>query len=146
MENNVSSVLLIFQAPGIDEWKSGKPISSTNPRSAGVRIASALGVAGRSRKDYNITNTVQCFPGKREPRSDGKSRDKAPTADVRLHCREWLRQDIEKYQYKRIVVFGSIARKVVWDLGYRNDPRFVFSRHPTGGISIARLSEVLCGS
>jgi uracil-DNA glycosylase family 4 len=143
MEDHTASVLLIFQAPGIEEWKSGKPISSLDSKSAGARLASAFHLAGKDRNDYNITNTVQCFPGKRGHCSISKPRDKTPPAKVRQHCNEWLRQDIEMYQYKRVVVFGALARKAVWELGYKNDPRFHFIKHPTGGISVVHISQVL---
>jgi len=143
MEDHGASVLLIFQAPGVDEWTSGKPVSSVNSRSAASRLASAFGLAGKIRTDFNITNTVQCFPGKKDSYGDRKPRDKAPPAKVRQHCSEWLRQDIETFQYKRVIVFGAHAHKAVRALGYQNDPRFCFVRHPTGGLSTEDISQTL---
>lgn len=143
MEDHAAPVLLIFQAPGIEEWKSGKPISSVNPKSAGARLASAFYLIGKTRNDFNITNTVQCFPGKRENCSDSKPRDISPPAKVRQHCYEWLRQDIAIYQYEHIVVFGNLAQKAVQALGYKNDKRFHFVKHPSGGISVVDISKKL---
>lgn len=143
MEDNHASVLLIFQAPGVDEWSNGKPVISTNPSSAGVRLEAAFRIAHRTRQDYNITNTVQCFPGKKPQHGITKPRDNVPPAAVRRHCSEWLRQDIDTHNYKRIVVFGSHAHKAVRTLGYGNDPRFNFVRHPTGGISNEALGKAV---
>ncbi|WP_431484124.1 uracil-DNA glycosylase family protein [Pseudomonas solani] len=128
IEDNGASVLLIFQAPGVDEWAKGRPVASTNPSSAGVRLATAFRIAGRTRQDYNITNTVQCFPGKEPQVGTTRPRDNAPTAAVRRHCSEWLRQDIQAQSYKRIVVFGAHARRAVRNLGFGDDPRFRFIR------------------
>lgn len=143
MEDNGASVLLIFQAPGVDEWAQGKPVVSTNPSSAGVRLEVAFQIALRTRRDYNITNTVQCFPGKRPQVGTVKPRDNAPPAAVRRHCSEWLRQDIEAHAYKRIIVFGAHARRAIRALGLEDNPRFHFIRHPTGGISNESLAKAL---
>ena len=139
MEDNGSSVLLVFQAPGIDEWSTGKPVSSLNPKSAGAKLAGAFQQAGKSRADYNLTNTVQCFPGKRPPSSEFRPRDKAPAAAARTRCSNWLRHDVESSHYSKIVVFGAHARKAVQALGFATDSRFHFLTHPSGGLSNASL-------
>lgn len=139
MENNGSSVLLIFQAPGEKEWETGRPISSTKSSSAGLRLHNAFRTAEKTRLHFNITNTVQCFPGKREVCDSEKPRDRPPTALARARCSKWLRNDIESYNYDRIVVFGSHAKKSVISLGYGESERFRFARHPSGGLSNADL-------
>jgi len=139
MERGAGSVLMIFQAPGINEWTNGRPICSTAPSSAGGRLAAAFKEAGRARSEYNITNTVQCFPGKKMASTASRSRDKSPPASVRNHCANWLREDIESKEYTRVVVFGSHAKKAVTKLGYADDPKFRFVKHPTGGLSKVEL-------
>jgi uracil-DNA glycosylase family 4 len=143
MEDNHAPVLLIFQAPGVYEWAEGRPVISNNPSSAGVRLEAAFQLAHRARNHYNITNAVQCFPGKMPQHDLANSRDKAPPVAVTRLCAEWLRQDIEAYQYERIIVFGSKARKTVRALGYGEDIRFHFCKHPTGGISNVHLAEMV---
>jgi uracil-DNA glycosylase len=143
MEDNRSSTLLVFQAPGVEEWASGRPISSTNPKSAGGKLASAFLRAGKTRADYDITNTVQCFPGKKMALAPSRPRDKTPPASVRKQCALWLRDDIESKQYTRVVVFGYLAKKAVEELGYGNDSRFRFLKHPTGGLSNAELQSAV---
>ena len=143
MEENHAEVLLIFQAPGVNEWEKGKPVVSTKTGSVGVRLEAAFLRANRTRQNYNITNTVQCFPGKKTQNSGITSRDVAPPAAVRFHCAEWLRLDLEAHNYKRIVVFGAHARKSVYKLGFGTDSRFHFLRHPAGGLKNIDLDRAL---
>lgn len=146
LEDNNSEVLLLFQAPGVEEWKSGKPISSASAKSAGSKLRAAFHSIGKARVDYNISNVVQCFPGKRAPKENDKPRDKSPPRTVCDSCSKWLQEDISKGRYKRIVVFGKCAEKAVKRLGYENDLRFVFFPHPTAsGVSIVELAEILVG-
>jgi len=142
LEDNGSRTLLIFQAPGIEEWKSGKPISSDSAQSAGGKLRKAFHLLGKQRTDYNVSNVVQCFPGKQAPKGNKEPRDKSPPKSVRIACSKWLREDISKGNYTRVVVFGRHAEKAVKELGYENDSRFVFVPHPTAsGVSIAMLTE-----
>ena len=139
MEDNEGSILLVFQAPGESEWELGRPVISTKTSSAGVRLTNAFPKVGKTRLDFNITNTVQCFPGKQEAQTGERPRDKPPTASARAHCSHWLRQDIEGRKYERVVVFGAHAKKAIHALGYKDDPRFRYLKHPTGGLSSACL-------
>lgn len=139
MERNGGTILLVFQAPGINEWKLGRPISSTERGSAGSRLAKAFQLVGKTRTNFDITNTVQCFPGKQEAEVSQRARDKPPLANARRHCSNWLRQDIDSDIYEKIVVFGSVAHKAVRELGYQDKPRFHWVRHPAGGLSNAQL-------
>jgi uracil-DNA glycosylase family 4 len=143
MEENHAQVLLIFQAPGVEEWEKGKPVVSTKIGSVGVRLEAAFHRANRTRQNYNITNTVQCFPGKKIQDGVSKPRDLAPPAAVRGYCAEWLRLDIEARKYNRIVVFGAHARKAVQMLGFATDSRFHFLRHPAGGLKNIDLDRAL---
>ncbi|WP_410801244.1 uracil-DNA glycosylase family protein [Marinobacter sp. KMM 10035] len=143
MEDNGADVLLIFQAPGVEEWAEGRPVCSTHPSSAGGRLARAWQRLKRTRYDYNITNTVQCFPGKRSEAFSGRRRDKKPPNDVRKFCANWLQLDIEARPYRRIVVFGTEAGKSVRELGYSGDTRFIYAVHPAGGISKDQLETCL---
>lgn len=142
LEDNDSRTLLILQAPGIEEWKSGKPISSDSPQSAGGKLRKAFHLLGKQRTAYNISNVVQCFPGKQAPRGNKEPRDRSPPKSVRSACSKWLREDISKGNYTRVVVFGRHAERAVKELGYEIDSRFVFAPHPTAsGVSIAMLKE-----
>jgi len=136
-ESNNSSVLLIFQAPGCDEWNAGSPIISKNVRSAAARIKNALNRIRKKRSDFDITNSVQCYPGQ-----NSSGRDKRPSQLMRGKCQSWLATDITS-QYEKIVVFGNCARQSVLNLGYGSDPRFIFLRHPSGGLTNIALDNAL---
>ena len=138
MEPNSCDVLLIFQAPGIDEWRQGHPICSANPRSTAARIRNSLSRIGKSRGDFSITNAVQCYPGR-----GSNGRDKQPRMKARRQCAQWLKGDIQACYWRRIVVFGAIAKKSVRSLGFRGR-RFRFIPHPSSGrLSNSRLDAAL---
>lgn len=138
MEGNSSQTLLILQAPGLDEWEARKPLWSENPHSASARIRNSLRRIGLARTDFSITNSTQCYPGK------GKlSRDKPPLASARRCCSYWLKQDITSAEFSRIVVFGTLAEKSVYELGFRGDKRFTFIGHPSGRLSNIELDAAL---
>lgn len=142
LEDNGSRTLLIFQAPGVEEWKSGRPISSGSANSAGGKLKKAFHLRRKQRTDYNISNVVQCFPGKQAPGGIKQPRDKSPPKSVRRACSKWLLEDISKGNYTRVVVFGRHAEIAVKELGYENDSRFIFVPHPTAsGVSITMLAE-----
>ena len=144
MEDNNGDTLLIFQSPGIEEWKKGKPLSSHIAQSAGGKLKTAFKLLGKSRENYSITNTVQCFPGKQEPNNGKKPRDKQPVKAAQNLCSNWLLKDIEAHEYKLIVVFGSHAHKAVKNLGFSNDKRFRYALHPTApGVSIDDICNIL---
>ena len=140
MEVNSTRALLIFQAPGEQEWRCRRPVISARPLSAAARFRNSLGRISRCRCDFSITNAVQCYPGK-----NSAGRDKPPRVQAKRSCAQWLRADIEAYCWQRIVVFGAIAKKsVVEVLGYEErSPRFHFVRHPSGGLKNCDLDSAL---
>lgn len=145
LESHGSKVLLVFQAPGIEEWKSGRPISSVKPQSAGGKLEAAFKILGKTRQNYDITNVVQCFPGKKKPKWNKAPRDNPPPKTVRTCCSKWLKEDIAKNGYERVVVFGRHAEKAIIELG-DVDSRFDFVSHPTAsGVSIATLAKNVSG-
>ena len=141
LERNGSKVLLIFQSPGVDEWKNGSPVSSCNPRSAGMKLQAAFRSIGSGRSAFDIANVVQCFPGKKTPVGKDAPRDNAPLSAAVSACSKWLQEDILNGKYERIVVFGSPAKRALRRLGYKNDSLFSFVRHPSAsGVSICQVA------
>lgn len=138
MENNSSDILLIFQAPGESEWMKKAPICSENNNSAAARIRNSLSRLGKLRSNFNITNATQCYPGKL-----ASGRDKKPEKAARRKCADWLKADIESSQFRKIIVFGSLAKETITSLGYGNDNRFLFLRHPSGGLRNNDLDSAL---
>lgn len=133
-----SDVLLVLQAPGKDEWKAKKPICSPSPHSAAARIRNTLNRISKNRSDFSITNAVQCYPG-----VGSNGRDKRPRKGAILQCSNWLKRDINSKPWRRIIVFGKPAKKVVRDLGFSSDPRFKFYRHPSGNLTNESLKDAL---
>ena len=142
--NPGTTALLIFLAPGINEWGKGQPICSGSSHSAAARIRNSLRRISASmginvsRCDFSITNAVQCYPG-----AGRNGRDKTPRAAARRQCANWLMRDIQFRNWRRIVVFGAIPKQSVRDLGYGCDPRFRFIRHPSGRLSNPDLDNAL---
>lgn len=147
---NNATELLIFQAPGIDEWQgstiSGRriPIDSNNSHSAAQRMRNSMQRKGTSRCNYDITEVVQCYPGKNKK----GNRDKVPCLDSRLHCLQYLLvESLLLKRYDRIVAFGRIAYEMAVlavncasQLGfYQPDP--TYARHPSSGVSNATLDN-----
>jgi uracil-DNA glycosylase family 4 len=139
-EINGSDVLLIFQSPGLDEWASRKPISSENPRSAAQKINSAMRKLNKDRSDFDITNAVQCYPGK----SNLSNRDNIPVTMAIQKCSENLRNDVHSKDYRRILVFGNIAKKSISQFNLGIDKHIEYFKHPSAyGVSIEYLINAL---
>lgn len=130
MEHNPNSTaLLILEAPGQQEWESRRPICSNQRSSVAARfrcsferINSLHGPPHVSRRNFSITNAVQCLP-----------LDKPPLVAARGQCARWLLEDIQAHQWRRVVVFGQHAELSVRCLGYGLDGRFRFVAHPSHG-------------
>lgn len=141
LELNGSKILLVFQAPGEEEWKNGEAISSMKKQggTAGKRIENSWGRRYKERTDYDITNVVQCFPGKSSTVRDGE-----PNVMAICACKERLKKAIEMEKYDKIITFGSIAKDVVDGIlnGNFTNITVVNSKHPTGGISNADLDKL----
>ena len=146
-----ADVLLIFQAPGLDEWtgntlsKRRIPIDSNNSHSAAARIRNSMRRNGANRNDYDITEAVQCFPGR-----NSKGRDKKPsTISVRC-CMRHLVNDLSQKKYTQIIAFGSVAYQMATDaVGIINtntkigltQPTPKYAPHPSGGVTNAILDS-----
>jgi len=92
-----SGVMLVGEAPGGEEDRSGRPFVGA----AGKRLEGLLRQAGLSRDDVFITNVVKCRPpGNRRPR-----REEAES------CHAYLRREIEALNPSLVVLLGVTALK-----------------------------------
>ena len=140
MERNSGRMLLVLQAPGVDEWHCRRPAISQSPHSAAARIRNSIDRLGRTRADYSITNAVQCYPGCR--RTNG--RDKRPRKSARRACAAWLRVDILCHTWDRVVIFGRSAECSVREIFGDCCPDHVtFLKHPSGGLPNCELDAAL---
>lgn len=106
-EDNNSNILLVFQAPGINEWRTGLMIQPTKVKggSAGVRILNSWNRKGKERANFNIVEAVRCYPGKNIVGRDKKPRKKAIEC-----CSKILQREIKSGKYNEIIVFGTPAK------------------------------------
>jgi uracil-DNA glycosylase family 4 len=140
LETNGRSTLLLFQAPGTKEWEVGKPIQPTRRRggTAGARIQESWIRAGKERRDFDILNAVQCFPG-----NDG-GRDREPAEKSITCCQSRLGAILNQKNYTKIIVFGNVASSVVAALtrGDTIKAQIVQAPHPNGGVFKAVLDAL----
>ena len=107
-----SDVLLVFQSPGIDEWTGNqgqtgrRPIISKKPKSTAARMRNSFNRKGSQRDSYDITEAVQCFPGK-----SPSGRDRKPSLAVRRCCSQHLADDLKRKNYSKVVAFVRIAEE-----------------------------------
>jgi len=94
--NHEAKIMLIGEAPGADEDKSGLPFVGR----AGKLLNDFLEKAGIDRKrDLYITNTVKCRPPE----------NRVPTKEEKKCCVEYLNAQIDLIRPKVIILCGSTA-------------------------------------
>jgi len=143
MEDNGASVLLIFQSPGVEEWRTKRPLASLNRMSTAMRLQRAFAKTHLTRQNFNITNAVQCYQGKAPPIEGKPPRDDELCETAIKHCAQWLKLDIENHNYARIVVFGRVAKRSVRDLDCFPEAKVTYLYHPSGGLSNEKLFAAL---
>jgi uracil-DNA glycosylase len=105
-------VMLIGQAPGLTEYRTGKPFQGP----AGQEIRSVFSVCGvPALRFQNLVHTsavVKCFPGsKKVPgrKAQGFRReDERPSVIMMNNCRPFLEQQIAHVDPKIIVLLGGV--------------------------------------
>ncbi len=94
-----SSVLLLGEAPGLNESQQGIPFCGAS----GKILAKLLGHIGLTRDDVFITNTVICRP----------PNNRNPKAAEIKNCRSRLEETIKIMKPKVIVTIGNFATKAI---------------------------------
>ncbi|MBX2977479.1 MAG: hypothetical protein KF721_15235 [Ignavibacteriaceae bacterium] len=140
LENNSSSMLLVFQSPGIKEWEEGIAIFPERKKggSAGRRIELSWIRKQKQRSEYDIINVVQCFPGR------VGIRDNFPSISAICSCKNRLKDVLENSNYVKIIAFGTLAidvtKSILREIN-KNVP-LVESVHPNGGITNEELDRL----
>lgn len=143
-EINGGNTLLVFQSPGINEWISGRPISSNNKKSAAYKIEKALSLVGKTRRDFDITNSIQCYTGKLPEDGTSKPRDKPVDNRAIEVCSNRLQDLISSNKYKKIVFFGQVAKKVASRIELPENTIMEYSAHPSARSASAKsIAEFL---
>lgn len=140
-EINGGKTLLVFQSPGLNEWRTGRLISSTSSHSAAHKIESAFNISNKSRKDFDITNAVQCYTGKLLNNGITEPRDQSVSKLASKICSRRLQNIITKNQYSNLIVFGVVAKNSIEKISLPQNLSVRFSKHPSArGVSINMLS------
>jgi uracil-DNA glycosylase family 4 len=106
-----NDILLVFEAPGIDEWRKGEPICSKRRGSAGYKFNTELKSQGKIKGNYDIAEAVRCFPGTSTKTTNQKNDIELGRAAT--FCEKYLSDIILRKNYKKIVCFGESAEKSV---------------------------------
>ena len=100
-------ILLIAEAPGITENKTGRPVTGITGRIE-RRVVKQLN--GGSEKGIAYANIVRCRPTRRvKEKKEIKIIDRPPTDEEIRCCKKYLLRDIERINPQYIVLVGSIA-------------------------------------
>ncbi len=92
-------IMIIGEAPGVDEEKQGKPFVGR----AGKLLNATLGMLGWQRSDFYVTNIVKYRP------QDAMGGTLTPTPQEIEKFRPAMEKEIEVVDPKLIVVLGRIA-------------------------------------
>lgn len=137
--------LLVFQAPGIDEWNGNTcsdnriPIDSVSIYSAANRMRKSFERKNVSRSQYDIVESVQCYPGKYK-----NGRDKKPSVLAQHICKQYLEKTITNRNYTEIVCFGEVAYNMVDSIIKSNNINGIYYHkelHPSSKVSNSKLDS-----
>ncbi len=103
------AIMLIGQAPGLTEYKTGKPFQGD----AGQGIRAILAELGLSRTRFDelvySAAVIKCFPGSKPKLRVGKVReDVLPSADMIRNCRPFFEEQIRLADPQIIVTLGRL--------------------------------------
>lgn len=139
LEAHNSRVLIVAQAPGIEEWETGLPLQPIVKQggTAGSRVAQSWKRVNKVRSDFDLVNAVQCYPG-------ALKRDDEPHRIAVCLCMNRLGVILERDQYDRVICFGSVALDTVTHLRAARDLTFSIDacRHPNGGAYREQLDSL----
>ena len=141
LEDNGSAVLLILQAPGIEEWRNGRPVvpTVTQGGTGGARIAASWKRTRVERIGFDIVNAVQCFPGK-----DSKG-DRKPSALAICACSKRLREIVLSKSYTKIIALGDVAYQAAYCVvnALPMEPELIRGPHPNSRIKGVSTNDAL---
>ncbi len=100
--NPAARIVFLGEAPGGEEIKQGIPFSGQ----AGRNLDGYLQLAGLSRKDIFIVNTVKCRP----TQNNGRANRKPGICEIK-YCAHWLDEELAIISPRVIVTLGDVALK-----------------------------------
>jgi len=138
-----AKIMIIGQAPGKEEDRSGKPFVGR----AGQFLNQLLKLAKIKRKKIFITSPIKCFPPK----------NRKPTQKEIKACLPYLKEQIEIINPQRFILLGEVAFKTFfpkkelssfrgrwitlqWAQGKK---RYFPTYHPAAGLRFPKIKKTL---
>lgn len=136
-----AKIMIIGQAPGVQEDKTGKPFVGP----AGKFLNYLLNLAGLEREKIFITSPLKCLP---QPPINRKPKKKEIET-----CVFWLKKQIEIINPQKFILLGEVALSVFFpnknlkDLRGRlirkEDKEFFITYHPAAGLRFPQIRKIL---
>lgn len=134
-----SKIMIIGQAPGVEENKTGRPFVGR----AGQFLNQLLKIAEIKREKVFITSPIKCFPPK----------NRKPTEKEIKTCYPFLKKQIEIINPQKFILLGEVAFSVFFPdkkLKYfrgklikKDDKKYFIVYHPAAGIRFQRFKKIL---
>jgi len=136
-----SKIMIIGQAPGVDEDRTGRPFVGR----AGKFLNKLLKIAEIKREKVFITSPLKCLPQPPINRKPKKEEIKA--------CFPWLKKQIEIINPKIFILLGEVAFSIFFPkeklsnfrgkLIKKGNRKFFITYHPAAGLRFPKFKEVL---
>ena len=134
-----AKVMIIGQAPGIEEDKTGRPFVGR----AGKFLNQLLEIAKIKREKVFITSPIKCFPPK----------NRKPTKKEVKTCLPYLKKQIEILNPQKFILLGQVAFSVFFPKQKLKNFRGKFIRignkeyfityHPAAGLRFPKIRKIL---
>ncbi len=134
-------IMIIGQAPGVQEDKTGRPFVGP----AGKFLNHLLELAGLKREEIFITSPLKCLP---QPPVNRKPKKEEINA-----CLPWLKKQIEIINPEIFILLGEIAFSVFFPDKKLKDHRgkwienenqkFFVTYHPAAGLRFPKIGKIL---
>jgi DNA polymerase len=132
-------VMIIGQAPGVEEDRTGRPFVGR----AGRLLDSLFDIAKIERRKVFITSPVKCFPPK----------NRKPKKKEIQACLPYLKKQIEILKPQKFILLGEVAFKVFFPKDRLKDFRgkwtkkdkkeFFITYHPAAGLRFPKIKKIL---
>lgn len=142
-----AKIIVVGQAPGITEYRTGQPFSGD----AGGTLRKLFHSCGLPMMLFDttvyLTSVAKCFPGRKLNSTSGRSEDRVPCKTMTSNCSGFLVEQISMIRPKLVVTIGSFASNelirlagyekstleaVVGTIRYWNELPILFLPHTSG--------------
>lgn len=134
-----SRIMIIGQAPGAEEDKTGRPFVGR----AGQFLNQLLKIANLKREKVFMTSPIKCFPPK----------NRKPKKEEIVACFPWLKKQIEIINPQKFILLGEVAFSVFFSnkklnnfrgkFLTKNGRRYFITYHPAAGVRFPKFRNIL---